>query len=247
LGSFHRGSYVADGDYDVRVTERCRREDLGVDPDQPLEGLAEHEIVKALCHKHEHDPTPPDTVGPVAGELSLGVLRYGHDHRGATWFDRPNEAALWLCAYRFHRSGQDDDAFPYFEELRDADRIYPTNADRVRLFHDPAVRLVDAIPTDAERLVQEASARAGTEVRGKLGPLAVRLVVTEVDELRELHAAISMRGSDPDLLTLALVGLCPEPDELGDWRPVAELPTGPLDPVSVELGYSCLLPSAAEP
>lgn len=242
MGAFDRGSYVADGGYDLRVTERCLGEDLGTDPSAPLSELAKHEIIRALCHKHEHDPTPPDTVGPTAGDLTLGVLRYGDDHRGSTWFDRANNA-LWLCAYRRHRSGEPDDAFPYFDDLRTHGRMYPTDPDRERLLRDRAARLVDAVPDEAQRLVAEASSRPGVEIHGQLGPLRVRLVVVEVDALRELHVGLAMRAADPDLLMLAMVGLCPNPDELGAWRTEMSLPTGPLDPEDVELGFSCLLPT----
>jgi hypothetical protein len=241
LGEFDRGSYVADGGYDIRVSERCLREDLGSDPGKPLERLAKHEIIKALCGKHEVDPTPPDTVGPTAGNMTLGVLRYGDDHRGATWIDTSNNA-LWLCAYGLHHSGQPNDAFPYFDELRAAGRIYPTNADREALLRDRALRLVDAIPEQAQQFVELARSQPGVEISRQLGPLRVRVMVTEADGIFELHVAIAMRDADPNLLTLALVGLCPEPDEFGAWREVGVMPSGPLDPVMVELGYSCLLP-----
>lgn len=121
--------------------------------------------------------------------------------------------------------------------------MYPTDADRERLLRDRAARLVDAIPDGAQRLVAEASSRPGVEIHGQLGPLRVRLIVVEVDALRELHVALAMRAADPDLLMLALVGLCPNPGELGAWRTEMSLPTGPLDPEAVELGFSCLLPT----
>jgi hypothetical protein len=239
LGRFHRGAYIADGGYEHRVTARCLEEDLGAPEEGELESLSGHEIIRALRHKHERDPTPTDTVGPAAGAMTLGVLRYGNDHRGATWFDS-RAGVLWLCAYRVHRSGMPDDAFPYFDGLRRARRIFPTDADRERALRDQAIRLVESIPEEAQRLVGEAATRQGEECAGMLGPVPVCLVVIEIEGIRELHIAVDIRRADPNMLAAVLVGLCPNPDEFGAWRPTTALPTRPLDR-TCEIGYSCLL------
>lgn len=240
MGTFDRGSYVAEAGYDIRVTMRCMTDDLGAESGSPLVRLSDHEIIRALRGKHEVDPVTTDTVGPAAGMLTLGTLRYGHDHRGAVWYDPANNA-FWLCAYRFHRSGTADDAFPYFEQLIRENRIYPTDEDRVLLYRDRAERLIDAIPEEATRLREMAAADTGQEVRGQLGPMNVRLVIVEVSGLRELHVAVSMRSGDYNLLQLVLVALCPETDVWAAWRPETDFPAGPLDGAAVELAYSCLL------
>lgn len=240
LGTFNRGSWLAQAGYDVRVTERCRAEDLGQPMQGPLEEIARHEIVRALCNKHDTTPATADTVGPEAGGLTLGTLRYGHDHRGAIWLDQPNNA-LWLCAYRHHRSGAPDDSFAFFSELIAEERMYPTDADRIWLFNDRAERLVEAIPEDARLLVEAAAAAPGNEVIGVIGGIRVRAVIVEVLGIRELHAGISMRSGDPTFLVAILAALRPSITEFGDWRPESALPTGDLDGTYREVGYSCLL------
>ena len=170
----------------------------------------------------------------------MGVLRYGDDHRGATWLDRPNNA-LWLCAYRLHRSGEPDDSFAYFDLLINEGRIYPTESDRVWLIRDRAERLVEAIPQEADRFRNQLEAAPGTELVGSIGGVPLRGVVVEILGIRELHVAISMRGANVNLMLAILAALRPLGGELGDWRPELELPTSGLDERQVEIAYSCLL------
>ena len=84
---------------------------------------------------HSSEPTGTRTVGPAAGELTIYRLGQGHEHRGATWHDAA-ERVLWLCAYGLHRSGEDDDAFPYFHGLIGAGTLLPTEGDYAALFDD---------------------------------------------------------------------------------------------------------------
>jgi hypothetical protein len=241
VGRFDRGSYVTTAGYDIRVTERCLREDLGVDPARPLEAASKVEIIKAVCHKHELDPSSPGTVGPAAGKRTLGVLRQGEDHRGAVWYES-DDSVLWLCAYSIHRSGDPDDAFPYFDELRAGGRIYPTAADRENLNRDRAKRLVDDIPAEARRLRAAATELAGSAAIGRLGAVRVRVVVIEADGLREVHVAVAMNTADLDQWLAILRAVCPEIDDFNEWRYEPALPTGPLDTSLGEIAYSCLLP-----
>lgn len=238
-----RGSFLGGGDFELRVTERCLVEDLREDPSAPFADLVRHPIVAAFRNKHHTDPTTTRTVGPAAEDLTLGRLGYGDEHRGAIWLDTEH-GVLWLCAaHDRHRSGQPNDAFPYFDSLIATERIYPTANDYVALESDRADRLVDAIPADAQALLDRARAAPGIEVVGQVGPVRTRLTVVRVEGVAdELFVAISMRHGDDAWLAAVLFGFRPDTDDFSVWRNEATLPTGELDRQEPELGYSTVLP-----
>lgn len=239
-----RRSFLGGGGFELRVTGRCLVEDLGeASATTPFADLVRHPIVAAFRNKHHTDPTTTRTVGPAAGARTLGRLGYGDDHRGAIWFD-PEHGALWLCAaHDRHRSGDADDAFPYFDALIADDRIYPTVDDYEGLERDRGARLVEAIPTDAQALLERARAAPGTEVTGHVGPVRVRLTVVRVEDVAdELFVAISMRHGDDAWLAAVLFGFRPDTDDFEVWRNETDLPTGELDRREPELGYSTVLP-----
>lgn len=238
-----RGSYLGGAVYELRVTGRCLTEDLDEGTAPSFADLLRHPIVSALRNKHADDPTTTRTVGPAAGDDSLGRLGYGDDHRGAIWFDRRHDV-LWLCAaHDKHRSGSPDDAFPYFDRLITEGRIRPTPGDYEALERDRAARIVDAIPDDAQRFVAEARAAPGTELTRSVGPVRVRLVIQRVEGVAdELFVAISMRHGDDAWLAAVLVGFRPDVDDMGVWRNETRLPTTELDGREPELAYSTVLP-----
>lgn len=238
-----RRSFLGGGDFELRVTARCLVEDLHEDAATQFAELVRYPIVAAFRKKHHTDPTTTRTVGPTAGDRTLGRLAYGDDHRGTIWFDRQHNV-LWLCAaHDQHRSGKPDDAFPYFDQLIGADRIYPTVDDYEALERDRAARLVDAIPADAQALLEQARATPGTQVIGKVGPVRVRLTVVQVVGVAdELFVAISMRHSDDVSLAAVLFGFRPDTDDFEVWRNETSLPTGELDRREPELAYSTVLP-----
>lgn len=238
-----RGSLLGAGGYELRVTARCRTEDLGEAKGTQFADLVTHPIVAAFRNKHLADPTTTRTVGPASGDRTLGRLGYGDDHRGAIWFDKESDV-LWLCAaHGRHRSGRADDAFPYFDRLIAENRIYPTADDYEALELDRAARLAEGIPVDAQELLKRARSLPGIEVAGRVGPVRVRLVVVRVDDVAdELYVAVSMRQGDDAWLVAVLVGFRPDTDDFEVWRNETKLPTSELDRHEPELGYSTVLP-----
>jgi hypothetical protein len=104
------GSYIC-AKWELRVTERCLAEDLGVGADSSFADISGAEIIRAFikkrCTRAENTrQVTPLTCGPV------WVLASGNDHRAGTWFDE-DQRVVWLLAYGRHRSGQNDDFFPY--------------------------------------------------------------------------------------------------------------------------------------
>ena len=82
-------------DYELRITTRCLEEDLEVPRDTPISELLDQPILKALIKDRATDPDAGKTIGPEAGSETIRRLGYGHDHRGATWWD-PTEKVVWL-------------------------------------------------------------------------------------------------------------------------------------------------------
>jgi len=181
------------------------------------------------------NPLGTRTVGPAAGEITLYRLGYGHDHRGATWHDEAYRV-VWLCAYRQHRSGDDDDAFPYFHELIHAGTILPTEDDYVALFDDRGRRFTETLYDDAQELLARARSTPGAEQSGILGgEEATAVVVDAVDTLEETYVAFSVSGMNTGRLVMIL-GAFDVEAAFSDWELVATFPTRPL---RVEHGEIC--------
>jgi hypothetical protein len=143
-----------------------------------------------------------DTVGPTGGGDAIWVLRYTGNHRGATWFDA-NQNVVWLCAYARHRSGTDNDAFQQFPVLIRENGMLPTEADYEALAKDRAERFAAVVCFDAPKLLADARAHAGVEVRGVIGTTQpAGLVVHLVETLEETYLAVF--GDTTDLAQLQL-------------------------------------------
>jgi len=229
--------------YELRVTARCSVEDLGEASDAPFDTLAGHAIVEGFRNKHWAEASTVKIVGSGAGTRTIRRLQYGQDNRGAMWMDAEN-GVLWLCAaHDRHRSGEPDDAFPYFDLLLADGRLYPVDKDYEALFRDRANRLIDSIPEEADRLVSAARDLPGQEVRGHLGSVAVTLVVESVADVGdELFVAVSMREADVKQLAIVLAALVPEAEVFDAWRFASSLPTRGLDEPAAEVAYSTVLP-----
>jgi hypothetical protein len=154
-------------------------------------------------------------------------LGYGHDHRGATWYDQV-EQVVWLCAYGLHRSGEADDAFPHFHGLIEKGTLLPTEDDYAALYGDRARRFVDTIHEDAQRLLANARSAPGVEQVGMLGGEETAGVLVEVvDTLEETYVAFSVERMDTERLVVILGAFYVEA-EFRDWELAQELPNRPL-------------------
>ncbi len=166
-------------------------------------------------------------------------LGYGHDHRGATWYDQA-ERVVWLCAYGLHRSGEDDDAFPYFYELIRAGTLLPAEDDYAELFDDRGRRFTETLYEDAQQLLARARSNPRVEQVGLLGGEQTTAVVVEVvDTLRETYVAFSVEGMNASRVVMIL-GAFDVDATFKDWELVATFPTRPLRLDSGEICYRIL-------
>lgn len=233
----HLRSFVCVAGHELRITRRCVSNDLGDSAEASFDELANrHGIVKAFRRERRAATAGVDSIGSAGGDRPLTVLRHTHHWRGATWFD-PELGVVWLCACRRHRSGDPDDAFPYFLELRDAGQIWPDDDDREALEVDRADQFTAFVLTDAPALLAAARAAPEAEQVATIGREPVAIVVRIVETMEETFVAVSgLRLSLPGL-QLLLVALYPERG-FEEWRTEASLPTRPLDPTRAEICLS---------
>jgi hypothetical protein len=159
-----------------------------------------------------------------------------HHWRGATWHDA-DEGVVWVCACGRHRSGEADDAFPYFEELRDRGLIWPTNEDYEALLADRGERFAAFVVADAPALLERARAEPEIEQTAMIGLEPVAVVVRVVETLEETFVAVSGMNLQLPTLQLLLVALYPE-RPFTDWRQESRLPTRELDHTRAEFCLS---------
>jgi hypothetical protein len=198
-----------------------------------------HPIVHAFESQRASEPIGTRTVGPPSGDLTVYRLGSGHDHRGATWHDE-GERVVWLCAYGRHRSGEDDDAFPYFHELIRTGTLLPTEDDYASLFDDRDHRFVDTLYDDAQQCLARARSNPGVEQVSILGgEQATSVAVTVVDTLEEIYVAFS--GTDINTERLVMILSAFDVDApFFDWELVETFPTRPLRLDNAEICYRIL-------
>jgi hypothetical protein len=189
----HRGSCIC-AHYELRITERCLADDLGLSADSSFDEALGHPIVQGFLAERSNNPLAAKTVGPEAGEKTVHRLARGHDHRGATWYDRRN-GVVWLCAYRLHRSGADDDPFQIWPAFIREKKIQPTKDDYDRFGKDRVRRLVELGPDHGEAAVKVAVEHIGeVQAVNLAGQVQVRLVASHVDEFLEVTISFSSAG-----------------------------------------------------
>ena len=234
----HRGSCICDR-YDLRITERCLVAHLGFESSTTFANARAHPIVHAFENQRASEPIGTRTVGPAAGDLTVYRLGHGHDHRGATWHDEA-ENVVWLCAYGLHRSGEDDDAFPYFDELIRDGILLPTEEDYAALFDDRDQRFADTLYADAQECLSRARSNPGVEEIAILGgEQSTAVVVNVVDTLEEIYVAFPVAQINTSRLVMIL-GAFDVDAQFLDWELVETFPTRPLRVDEQEICYRIL-------
>jgi hypothetical protein len=184
--------------------------------------------VAAFANQRANEPTGTKVIGPQAGGRTLYRLGLTNDHRGATWYD-DRVKVVWLCAYRLHRSGSADDAFPYFRQLMESRRMLPTSDDYEALAIDRGRRFVDTLQVDAQELLARARSTPGFEQQGVLGGAEPAAVVVEVvDTLHETYVALSLTGGMTQERLIAILRAFYPECRFSDWDLTDRLPTRPV-------------------
>jgi len=127
----------------LRVTERCLRNDLGLSKQRADELLTqdarlfedEHAAVKKFVAMRKADPRGGE---PIHGPYPRGRVRSLHvgETRAVTAWDE-DEDVCWLLAYHhYHRNGDPEDAYAIFNALYSADALMPTASDYQNFLDD---------------------------------------------------------------------------------------------------------------
>lgn len=233
----HLRSVICAAGHELRITHRCVREDLGESPDAPFEELqGRYGIVRAFRRERRAATSGADSLGAAGGPRPLTVLRHTHHLRGVTWFDE-REEVVWLCACGRHRSGDADDAFPFFERLRAGGHIWPNARDYEALAYDRSEQFAALVLDEAPRLLTLAQSHPGTEHVMVIGREPVAIVVRVVETLRETFVAVSGLHLGPNQFQILLVALYPDRG-YREWRFEQRLPTRELDRTRAEICLS---------
>jgi hypothetical protein len=217
------GSAYLCADYQLRVTERCLREDLGGRTHAPFDDLKNHEIIKALIKRRRDAPLDSKKVSPLPGGPDIYRLAYGDRHRGATWYDE-DRRVVWLLAYAQHEFKGRGDAFPYFKQLHAEERLLPTVADYEALFKDRGSLFAGMARHDALELLEAARSSPGSEQRGVVGgEIGVGVAVEVVETLSETYLAIEIEHLTTEALPILLGAFFPGYD-FDDIESTQQLP-----------------------
>lgn len=220
-----RRSFICER-WEIRVTARCLEEDLGVSGEAEFADFEDVEIIKSLVKDRRARVEDTRQVAPLTSGVPVWVLSRGNDHRGGTWFDE-EEQVLWLLAYGRHRSGTEEDFFPYCKQLDADDRLLPTAADYERMFDERGERFVHAVRIEAP-LILRAAREAQEERRYMLGGEFGARVAVEVDAgLGAEAVTIAFRVDSIPFSQVAIVLAAFHAD--GGWEPIARMPSRELD------------------
>jgi hypothetical protein len=139
-----------------------------------------------------------------------------------------------------HRSGEADDAFPYFHELIRTGSLLPTEDDYTALFDDHGRRFTETLYEDAQQLLARARSTPGVEQAGLLGGEETAAVVVEVvDTLQETYVAFSILGMNAARVVMIL-GAFDVEAAFSQWELVMTFPTRPLHVDRGEICYRIL-------
>jgi hypothetical protein len=179
----------------LRVTKRCLLEDLGLPESavelDPAELVDENPLLRAFVERRSQLPTGQETVEGLTAKIVAYSLHSG-EYRGLTWHHE-RAGVVWLLAARFHRSGDPDDAYPYFRELGRAGNLLPTEEDIRRQVDAQAVDFARVLIEKVPAIVDQLRSNPGKILRGELGGRIGVRAVWEADDPPMMTVAISQR------------------------------------------------------
>lgn len=224
------GAYICK-DWELRVTARCLDEDLNADGAASFESIQGLEIVKAFVKDRATQPSASKQISPLSSGQEMWRLGYGHDHRGATFYDE-DEAVIWLAAYGRHRSGDPDDFFPYCKRLDAEGRLLPVQADIARMYRDRDRRFIEAVTIEAP-VALKAAREADGEYRCTIGgELGAGLAIEVIDELEATSITVAFKpaaGGHLTRVTMEQGEVLLQALACGTWTIIARMPSRDLE------------------
>jgi hypothetical protein len=226
VGRTAGGAYICE-EWELRVTARCLDEDLNASAAAEFEELRGLEIIKAFIGDRSASPVSGKELNPMSSGHEVFALGYGHAHRGATLYDEGN-AVVWLLAYGRHRSGDDDDFYPWVKELDREGRLIPVQADYRRMLVERDRRFVEAVVVETPVILRDARKAEGEYKAIVGGELGVSLSI-EIDDELDAQAITVAFPADAiqswDQCTVLLAALAPG----REWDSIGRMPSRQLD------------------
>lgn len=217
------------------MTARCLDEDLNADETTSFESIRGLEIIKAFVKDRATHATASKQIRPISSGQEVGRLAYGHDHRGATFYDQ-DESVIWLVAYGRHRSGARDDFFPYCKRLDAEGRLLPVQADVARMYRERDYRFVEAVTVEAPVALKAARETEG-EYRCTIGgELSVGLAIEVVEEMEATSVTVAFKPADGGALTEVTIEqgqVLLQALTCGKWELIERMPSHDLEPEEV--------------
>jgi hypothetical protein len=200
--------------YELRITARCCRDDLGVDPDKVsvTELKSKWKIVGKFVDIRSSLPDGQEPFRSAPGS-NVFTLHSGRQ-RGATWYDREYRV-VWLLGFGTHREGDRDDSYNRIELLEERHQLMPTVEDYEALIRDRQAQLIPTMVAEVRTLLGRARSTPGQVHSTLLNcGVAVRLYVERLIEedqgLEEFHLAISTKYLERRWLSTIRTALWPE-------------------------------------
>lgn len=197
----------SDRHWDLRITRRCLREDLRLDPnasESAEEHVEVHPLVRAFVERRGQSPIGQETFrcGTEVTGLPLYTLHFGDD-RGATWHQEsvpPGTASeyklgiVWLLGVRTEHD--------YDGLCALGDDLLPTTEDAQGFIDDQAYTFARVLVEEVPLLLDRAELNRGQIIEAVIGDgIRVRLFCDPDDQAPLLTVAISSRPL-PGVVTL---------------------------------------------
>lgn len=181
---------------DLRITRRCRVDDLKLPEDsvgRAQDHVEAHRVVRAFVDRRVQDPTGQETFRCATEQSGKTIFTlHAATDRGATWHDlfvgNKDELALdivWLLGVR-----RDHDYHALCDLARN-EILLPNEADYDAYLNEEAFTFATAIILEVPALVREAEERKGRVIEGILAErIPVRLYRDPDDQAPLLTLAI---------------------------------------------------------
>lgn len=137
-------------------------------------------MARAFAERRAQSAEGQEAIQGLTSRIVAFSLHAGRD-RGLTWHQEKADI-VWLLAARLHRSGEREDAYPYFRQLDAAGRLLPTREDVVAALELEPPRLADVLQREIPSVRRAAQSSPGTISEALLaGRIRVRFVYEDGD------------------------------------------------------------------
>ncbi len=226
---------------ELRITARCLRSDLRVDPaEASVEDLAQSSaMVRKFFELRTSRPKEGQEAFASASRSDIYTIHAGQ-LRGATWYDREYDVT-WLLGFGLHRAGDHSDAYAVMARLDQRGQLLPAAEDYEALFRERDARQLPEMVTEMRALLNNARATPD-RTHSTVLSVGVRVSLyvvregTETEGVEEFHLAVSARNLEDGWLSIIRTSLWPSDDTSG-WEYTKDFPGCPASAVELRFKH----------